>query len=564
MGEKANITGMMFRCKSDAALSITFADEGSRMVVGYTPAELVDTGFLSLPDLIHPDERDNVRSIIQAGLTAKKTFVIWTRLQVKDRAPAEGIIIGSGTFNGPLSLVGIEGYIVRVLSAPERTIAGDTPSPEICLDLLSHIEELVVLLTDDGIISYITPSVSRLLGKTKAAVTGLPFSQTLHPGDQKRFEEFRAQVITGGGSSGRFGLYLPDGELRHLFIRAYKPGNLAGVILNISRDDLSSGSEEEKEPLYQDLFTRLPVPTIITTAVDMRILDINHTASALALLSPVKQIGLDLRETGIISTEIIEQIREGLSIADQIERSDSHGDGESFQVLAREVQVKNQDLIIWTLISGQTISEKSGTGEPGELSRETRHSYVNHLQTLRTIFSRKQLSAAAEPEDFMRYGKLFLDSVIQLYEAGGGKGGRISICQYLRRMVELINEEYTEELVDIELTIQCPKEDHLPEKTANILGIITTELVLNAINHAFEPGQAGRIEIALLQEEDWNIFQVQDTGKGLPESVIRAGSKTSGFNLIENLVMELSGTMTLANDGGAVVRVVFPVGTKEP
>lgn len=112
--------------------------------------------------------------------------------------------------------------------------------------------------------------------------------------------------------------------------------------------------------------------------------------------------------------------------------------------------------------------------------------------------------------------------------------------------------------MDIELVVSCTIEDALPEKHARILGIIPTELILNAVRHAFTPGQAGRIELSLRREEDWYIFQVQDSGRGLPESVIRTGSATSGFTIVENLSIELSGTMTLSNDGGAVIRVIFP------
>jgi two-component sensor histidine kinase len=81
---------------------------------------------------------------------------------------------------------------------------------------------------------------------------------------------------------------------------------------------------------------------------------------------------------------------------------------------------------------------------------------------------------------------------------------------------------------------------------------------MNAIRHAFTPGQPGRIDLSLQREEGWYIYQVQDSGRGLPESVIKAGGATSGFSIIEKLAMELSGTMTLANDGGAVIRIIFP------
>lgn len=558
MGEQANIAGMCFKCRADAALTITYADEGARTVCGYTPAELVDTGFLSLPDLIHPDERDKARSTIQAGLTGKTTFLLWTHLQVKDRSPAEGIIIGSGSFAGPLSLSGIEGYIIRVLATPEYTKTGEALSPEICLQLLSHTEELIALLDNDGVLSYITPSVTKVLGMKQTAITGLPFSQLLLPTEQKRFEEFRSQILTAGTSSARFGFVHPDGQNSYLLVRMFKPGGISGSIVSISPGDDLNGVSEGKDLLYHDLFTRMPVPAIITTAEDMRIQEINHAAREYTQDSPVSLTGSDLRDIGVISTATIEQLRESLGIANQAEGTDTDSEGRHIHVMAREIQSGDKNLIIWTFSSGQAQGLSGETGERSEPSRETRHSYVSHLQTVRNIFAQKQLSTSTDPELAMRYGKIFLDSVIQLYETGGGKGGGINVCRYIRRIVEQITEEFTEELIDIDLTVRCPDDEILSEKHASALGIITGEAVFNALSHAFEPGQAGRIEVSLLHEEDWHIFQVQDTGKGLPESVIKSGSGASGLTIIENLSIELSGTMTLANDGGAVVRVIFP------
>lgn len=557
MQDNVHIVGMMFRAKADAALSITFADEGARDVCGYTPAELVDTGLISLPDLIHPEERDTVRRTIQAGLNEKRSFVIFTRLQVKDRSSAEGILIGSGVFKGPLALSGLEGYIIRVLSQPVADISTGLLSPDIYQQLLSHTEELIALLSPEGQITYVTPSVSRIIGYDQGAVTGLLFTHLLPSEEQKRFDEFKTQMFAGGGSSARFHVNMPDGQIRPVIIRLFRPAGMTGMILSASRAD-DQDISLNRDSLYHDLFARNPVPAIITTASDLRILEMNHAASAYASsYSPLGQTGADLRESGLISSEVIEQIREGLSIADQVDLPDIRGGWQPVRIIAREIQSGDRDLIIWTI-----NPETRGTAEPmsdsGTEQKEFRHTYITLLQMVRNVISQKHLSIAAEPEHDIRYAKILLESLLQLYEAGGGRGGGVHLCRYIRLIIGCITEDFAEELQDIEIVISCTIDDAVVEKHAAILGIITGEVVLNAIRHAFTPGQAGRIEVSLRREEDWYIYQVQDSGRGLPESLIRTGSATSGFTIVENLAMELSGTMTLANDGGAVVRVIFP------
>ncbi|HPY61232.1 MAG TPA: sensor histidine kinase, partial [Methanospirillum sp.] len=150
---------------------------------------------------------------------------------------------------------------------------------------------------------------------------------------------------------------------------------------------------------------------------------------------------------------------------------------------------------------------------------------------------------------------------LQLYEAGGGRGTGVQLCRHIRLVIGCITEDFKDDMQDIEIVISCDIEDHIGEKHATILGIITGEAILNAIRHAFNPGQAGRIDLQVRREEDWYIFQVQDSGRGFPESLIRTRGPSSGLTIIEDLAMELSGTMTLTNDGGAVVRVIFPADT---
>lgn len=351
MEEHTNIVGMMFRCKADAALSITHADDGSRKVTGYTPAELVDTGLITLPDLIHPDDRDYARSAIQAGLSEKRTFVVHTRLQVKDRTKTDGILIGTGIFNGPLALTGLEGYIIRILSSPPSGQESGLLSPEVYLELLSHTDELIALLSPEGHILYVTPSVNRIMGYDQGAVTGLLFTQILVSQEQKRFEELKNQVLTGGGSSERFLVSLPDGQIRPVLIRLFKPGGLNGFIVRAIQIDEQAEETRNKESRFHDIFSRIPLPAIVTTSSELQIAHMNQAASTYASVHAAGgSAGTDIRDTHLISLDVIDQIREGLGIAEQVEVSDSISGREPVRVIGREIQSGDDNLIIWTLI----------------------------------------------------------------------------------------------------------------------------------------------------------------------------------------------------------------------
>ncbi len=112
--QNRKITAMAFRCRADAALGFEYVDEGSKRVVGYAPTDLVETGLVSLPDLIQQVCREEMRSQIQDGINRQGSFAVSCNLLTKDKEIVEGIVIGKGIFTSPLTLTGIEGYIIRL------------------------------------------------------------------------------------------------------------------------------------------------------------------------------------------------------------------------------------------------------------------------------------------------------------------------------------------------------------------------------------------------------------------------------------------------------------------
>ncbi len=92
------------------------------------------------------------------------------------------------------------------------------------------------------------------------------------------------------------------------------------------------------------------------------------------------------------------------------------------------------------------------------------------------------------------------------------------------------------------------------------LGLIVTELVTNALKHAFPDG-VGQIEVSLEQDQAGLVtLVVADDGKGLdPES-----DRTSlGSTIVEGLVKQLGGTLSVNHENGvrSEIRVPGPAST---
>jgi two-component sensor histidine kinase len=97
-----------------------------------------------------------------------------------------------------------------------------------------------------------------------------------------------------------------------------------------------------------------------------------------------------------------------------------------------------------------------------------------------------------------------------------------------------------------------------PADRAASFALLLTELATNAAKHAYGPG-GGAVAVSLSQNGETRILEVRDQGVGLPagRGVLKAGQQTLGMRLIETLTQSIDGTLTTANDGGAVIRIEF-------
>jgi two-component sensor histidine kinase len=91
--------------------------------------------------------------------------------------------------------------------------------------------------------------------------------------------------------------------------------------------------------------------------------------------------------------------------------------------------------------------------------------------------------------------------------------------------------------------------------TAIALGLIVTELLSNALKHAFPDGATGVVGIELLEDHDAYLLRVRDNGLGMPPAYERSGGL--GITLVESFVAQLDGTITIEHRGGTVVTARF-------
>jgi PAS domain S-box-containing protein len=572
--QDANIAGMAYRCRADAALSFEYVDGSSKQIVGYNEAELVETGIISLPDLIQPSIRDDVRRLIQEGISRRGTFTIPVILFTKDRTPADGILIGKGNFTSPLTLSTIEGYILRIqegaFTKTPEPILGQVPG-DLWQRMLDHTEDIIAYIGFDSTINYITPSVTRILGYPVGQVLGKPFTTLLNHNEKNRFENMcdRANEPELGKST-RFLAAKADGDPILIAIRIFSSTDMEGnFILSASLAYDEKTPAIPIEDTYQTDCDSAFVPLIITGRSDRRILSANRPFMYLTgKFQPEEILGLTLTAAGLLTTS-----DDLLSLESNADKDGAYEAKETtlrttegtVQVLlsARIYMTNGQEALAWSVVplpdQKQVISPQI-TASDSEISHNLYHRFKNDLLSLESIMRIKGMKAEPCVNTAIKENRAFLFAVSAFYQKISGSAGStmIPVYEYLNMIVANLSDEFADQMNNIAISLRCEEKWEFGISSGIPLGIITTELIINSVTHAFEPGSSGQIEISLTREEGWFILQIVDSGKGLPEALIHEEPTSAGLSIVTNLSLQLSGTASFSNEDGARVRIIFP------
>ncbi len=191
--------------------------------------------------------------------------------------------------------------------------------------------------------------------------------------------------------------------------------------------------------------------------------------------------------------------------------------------------------------------------------REMHHRVKNNLQTIAMLL-RLQMSAARNlrAEDVLAETINRILSIAAVHETLSEQGLRVvDVKNVLERVVRSIAETMLTAGQDIAISVtgDCLL---LPSREATSLSLATSELVQNAVEHAFTGRGHGRIEVQLHVGPSENSVIVQDDGVGNAHTT--ALIKGLGLQIVETLANDdLKGRFELiAAPGGTQAILRFP------
>jgi two-component sensor histidine kinase/PAS domain-containing protein len=98
----------------------------------------------------------------------------------------------------------------------------------------------------------------------------------------------------------------------------------------------------------------------------------------------------------------------------------------------------------------------------------------------------------------------------------------------------------------------------LAAPTATPLSMVLTELLQNALEHGFGPGESGTVDVTATRGRERLAITVQDDGRGLPEGFDAQRAGNLGLQIVRTLVVgELGGTFDMVPAPGRGTRVVL-------
>jgi PAS domain S-box-containing protein len=197
------------------------------------------------------------------------------------------------------------------------------------------------------------------------------------------------------------------------------------------------------------------------------------------------------------------------------------------------------------------------------LLKELRHRVKNSLAAVAGLLS---IGAEAEDNDSSRESLMEargrIDSVSRMYDnLRHSTDNTVELARYVEELARSVVEAYSlRRGMDLEVEavpVSESMDDVFP------VGLILNELLTNVFKHAYPSDERGRIRVTLQPESGGDnpggILSVTDYGKGFPEGFSFDGSRGTGLNLIESLVQQIGGSISLSTDDGNTVSVRFPV-----
>ena len=190
------------------------------------------------------------------------------------------------------------------------------------------------------------------------------------------------------------------------------------------------------------------------------------------------------------------------------------------------------------------------------LLSEIHHRVKNNLQLVSSMLALQARGAGAEAQHALAEGQRRIDSIALVHEQlyGSRNLSAVNFARYIEALIPELcrgSAGRVDVVLDV-LDIELPPERAIP------CGLVVSELVTNAIKHAFPDDRRGCLQVQLERVPPARLrLTVKDDGVGLKRDFPGGTDVTLGLDLVAIFAKQLDADIVVERDGGTCFRLTF-------
>ena len=202
------------------------------------------------------------------------------------------------------------------------------------------------------------------------------------------------------------------------------------------------------------------------------------------------------------------------------------------------------------LLDVQNVALKKSVEEKNTLLKEVHHRVKNNLQVVSSLFSlQSRYIKHPEAKEVLAKGKDRVRSMALLHQNLYQEGNftYVNTRNYFSNLIDQLFKSYA--IRDQQIRLEKNIDDlDLSLDSMLSLGLITNELISNALKHAWPEGQQGHLMVSLREIDNHLLLEVKDDGIGQPRN--EEITDSLGSKLINSFASKLRATITISRQSG--------------
>jgi PAS domain S-box-containing protein len=213
-------------------------------------------------------------------------------------------------------------------------------------------------------------------------------------------------------------------------------------------------------------------------------------------------------------------------------------------------------------VKARTSALAAALREREVLLSEIHHRVKNNLQLVSSMLALQARGVGREAQHALAEGQRRIDSIALVHEQlyGSRNLSAVNLARYTQALIpELCRASGVGERVQVELELEDV--ELVPER-AIPCGLLVSELVTNALKHAFPAGRRGSLYVRLQRLTAGRLrLSVQDDGVGLNRDFSTDSGASLGLDLVAIFAKQLDAELLVEKERGTRFQLTFEEGS---